>query len=82
MYSTLDFPLKRLSCSYLTLKIHFYLWKKKSHNKILRDEYKEQHINTESKSYSKIYIYFPSYVPNTHVENLLYYFYFFNIFHS
>ena len=31
--------------------------KKKSHNKILRDEYKEQHINTESLTLKFIYIF-------------------------
>ena len=31
---------------------------------------------------NKIYIYFLPYVPNTYVENLLFFFYFFNIFHS
>ena len=40
MYSTLGFPLKSLSYGYLILKIHFYPYKKKkkSRNRILRDE--------------------------------------------
>ena len=56
--------------------------RKKSHGTILRDEPKEQHLSTVYKSCSNIYIYIyiPFYIPNTHFENLLFYFYFLNFF--
>ena len=39
------------------LKIHFHLMRKNSHDKILREKSKEQHLSTLPMSYSYIYIY-------------------------
>ena len=41
----------------LNLKKYFYLIRKNSHNRILKEESKEQHLSTVHKSYSFIYIY-------------------------
>ena len=52
----ISFYLKIQLCDYLTKKYTSISWKKNSHDRILRREPKEQHINTVPKSYSNYII--------------------------